>query len=269
MHLTKLFLFMTFLAAVNFSSAQEVESKILFCYGDLYPEQIKGYDYVILEPIFFSKEDVAVLKSQNKNVLAYISIGEVNVAAAHYNSIKSETTGTNEEWNSRTLNISAPLTIAALNEQIDNHLTKKEFSGLFLDNVDNYTEFGPTPHLKDSLVGFLKNLKLRFRESVLMQNAGLFIIEDLRPFIDVIAVESVATDYNFEKKKYRLRKEEDFKERLERIERIKKEYCIPILLIEYADSKKLKMQVEKRLKAVELDYFLGQIELQKPPVFKK
>ena len=260
---------MTLLGAINFSIAQKQESKILFCYGDLYPEQIKGYDYVILEPVFFSKDDVAVLKSQNKNVLAYISLGEVNVAAPHYNSIRSETIGTNQEWNSRTLNIGAPITVASLNRQIDEHLADKKFSGLFLDNIDNYTEFGPTPHLKDYLIGFLKDVKLRFRESVLMQNAGLFIIEDLRSLIDIIAVESVATDYDFEKKKYQLREKEDFRERLQRIENIKNQYCIPILLIEYAESIKLKNNVEKRLKAVELDYFIGQIELQKPPLFKK
>nr|WP_169933259.1 endo alpha-1,4 polygalactosaminidase [Nonlabens sp. Ci31] len=260
---------MTLLSAANLSHSQKQQGKILFCYGDFYPQDIKGYDYVIVEPTFFNTEDVQTLKSQNKHVLAYISLGEVNEAASHYDEVKNETIGVNKQWNSHTLDISAPATINALKNQIEDHLAVKKFDGLFLDNIDNYTEFGSTPQLKDSLVGFLKGVKSRFRESVIMQNAGLFIIEDLRPLIDLIAVESVATNYNFEKDTYQLRDKKDYKERLDRIKEIQKLHKIPIILIEYADTEKLKKKIKSRLKASQFDLFIGQIDLQKTPRFKK
>jgi len=249
----------------SFCRSQTMEHSSLFCYGDFYPETVKGYEYVIVEPSVFSKKDVSTLKSNNKNALAYISLGEVNEAAAHYEAIKDETLSKNGIWNSHILDIGATKTKNALFELIDNHLKTKVFSGLFLDNIDNYTDFGPTPNKIGDLLLFLEEVKKRYPSSIIMQNAGLFIADETRPFIDIIAVESVITDYDFENKKYRLRKNTDFEKRLNRIENIKHNIKIPIILIEYAKSNVLVKKVLKRLKKICLPYFIGEIELKYPP----
>jgi hypothetical protein len=244
------------------------QNSALFCYGDFYPQDVSGLDYVVVEPLVFNAADVAILKSQNKKVLAYISLGEVSAVASHYEKVKSETLQKNEIWNSYVLDISAPKTRAALMDLIVEHIADKGFDGLFLDNIDNYTIYGPTPEKKDALISFLKDVKLRFRESVLMQNAGLLILDSTNEFIDIVAVESVATDYNFEKNQYRLRDNKGFEERLNSVKTAHAETEIPFLLIEYADSIKLKKEVEKRLSKTDFPLFIGQIDLQKPPVFK-
>ena len=82
--------------------AQDQKSDVLFCYGDFYPEQIKDYSIVVLEGIHFSKKDIEVLKQQNKTVLGYISLGEVNKDAAYYDSLKDFTRGKNEIGDSYT-----------------------------------------------------------------------------------------------------------------------------------------------------------------------
>ncbi len=245
--------------------SQTMEQSSLFCYGDFHPETVKGYDYVVIEPSLFSKKDVTLIKSNNKYVLAYISLGEVNEAAAHYNNIKAETLGKNNVWNSHIVNISATQTRAALFALIERHMTIKGFDGLFLDNIDNYTEFGPTPNKITDLLSFLKQIKNRYPNSVIMQNAGLFIADETRPFIDLIAVESVVTDYDFKKKKYQLREKTDFRNRLNRVENIKRMNNIPIILIEYAKGKRLINQVLKSLKKNNMSYFIAEIELKHPP----
>lgn len=247
------------------SQSQNMEHSSLFCYGDFYPKTVEGYDYVIVEPSVFSKKDVSILKSKNKNALAYISLGEVNEAAAHYKTIKGETLGKNGIWNSHILNLREVQTRNVLFDLINNHLKTKEFSGLFLDNIDNYTQFGPTPDKIVDLLSFLKEVKQRHPNSIIMQNAGLFIADETKPFIDAIAVESVVTDYDFENQKYRLRKKADFIERLNRIKNIKQNNKIPIILIEYAKNKSLIKKTLKRLHKTELPYFIGEIELKHPP----
>ncbi|HEA31234.1 MAG TPA: hypothetical protein ENH91_14800, partial [Leeuwenhoekiella sp.] len=79
--------------------------KVLFNYGDVYPDEIAGYDYVILESAHFSSWDISAIKKNNGTVLAYISLGEVNEAAAHYEDIKQYTFGRNKLWNSHFLDL--------------------------------------------------------------------------------------------------------------------------------------------------------------------
>ena len=261
-------LIMTFLTAItSCMPALTAQQSALFCYGDFEPRTVSGLEYVVLEPVLFSKADVDQLKSQNKKVLAYISLGEVSVTAGHYPGIKEETLQKNEIWDSYVIDINAPKTREALMILIEEHLEDKGFDGIFLDNMDNYTIYGPTPGKKDAMLSFLKDVKLRFRESVLMQNAGLLILDETLPYIDVVAVESVATDYNFQNNQYRLRNSKDFEDRLTSVKNAHERTGIPIVLIEYADTKKLKKQVEKRLSKVDFTLFIGQIDLQKTPVF--
>ena len=244
------------------------QNSVLFCYGDFYPQAVSGLDYVVVEPVIFNAADVAVLKSQNKKVLAYISLGEVSAVASHYEKVKSETLAKNEIWNSHALDISAPKTRAALMDLIVEHIEDKGFDGLFLDNIDNYTLYGPTPEKKEALVSFLKEVKFRFRESVLMQNAGLQIVDATEPYIDIVAVESVASDYNFDTQQYQMRSNDGFEERLNNTLEIRDTYNLPILLIEYADSQKLRTEILNRLKPYQFDVFVGQIDLQKIPEFR-
>ncbi|WP_194851980.1 endo alpha-1,4 polygalactosaminidase [Nonlabens antarcticus] len=249
-------------------TALTAQQSALFCYGDFYPQEISGLDYVVVEPILFTAADVSVLKSQNKKVLAYISLGEVSAVASHYAAIKTETLAKNDIWNSYVLDISAPKTRESLMSLIEEHLAVKGFDGIFLDNIDNYTIWGPTPEKKEALLSFLQDVKSRFRESVLMQNAGLLILKETSPYIDIVAVESVASDYNFTNDTYRLRTKKGFEDRLTEIDTARKATDVPFLLIEYAKTKKMKVAIEKRLSKTDFPVFIGQIDLQKPPVFK-
>lgn len=247
-------------------NAQNPNEKILFCYGDLFPKDVKGYDLVVLEPIHFSTEDVTTLKKHNKKVLAYISLGEVNEAARHYEELKGFTLGKNNLWNSHVLDISNAETKNALHQLIERHLSFKGFDGIFIDNIDNYTKWGPTPDKLPELTLFLSDLKKKYPKGYILQNAGLLILDKTNPYIDGVAVESVATNYNFTLGSYRLRAKKDFSASLENIQQLKKQYNVPILLIEYAKTKKLQKEVVKRLKNEGLPYFMGEIALQTIPV---
>ncbi|WP_162984865.1 endo alpha-1,4 polygalactosaminidase [Mesonia aquimarina] len=248
--------------------AQQPKQPVLFCYGDFYPEQVKGYTYVIIEGTHFSKADVKTLKENNKYVLGYISLGEVNEAAIHYEKLEGKTLGENKLWNSHILNLRDEITQETLLDLFWLNKQEKGLDGMFLDNIDNYTKYGPTPENKFELVIFLQKVKQKFPDIFLMQNAGLLIAEDTHNYIDAIAIESVASNYNFDKNKYRLRAKKEFKEQLDELETIHTNYQLPIIFIEYAGTKKMKKSILKRIKQKNWPYFIGQIDLQNLPTFK-
>ena len=102
-----------------------------------------------------------------------------------------------------------------------------------------------------------------------MQNAGLSLLEYTNPLINALAVESVASNYNFLKKEYQLREENDFKKQKKELLRIGKNYKKNIIVIEYANNSKLHNQIKTRLKDTNWNCFIGKIELQEQFVLVK
>ena len=244
------------------------KSTVLVCYGKLDPAKIKGYNYVILEEKNFKAEEVKQIKKNNKNVLAYISLGEVNSNAIHYKLLKNRTLGKNNNWDSYYLNLKDQSTSVVLMSLIKKVLDKG-FDGLFLDNIDNFSSFGPQAKQRKELIALIKKIKTEYPNHVLVQNSGLELIPDTKNFIESVLFESVATDYTFQGNSYKLRETNDFNERIKRIKEINTKYKIPVLLIEYADTKQLYDQIVKRLASTDFDYFIGKIDLQSVHNFTK
>ncbi len=240
------------------------EKHVLFNYGDFYPQEVSGYEILVIESAHFDRDDITVLKQNNKTVLGYVSLGEVNEAAAHFPRIKDVTLGENEIWNSYILDIENEETRQALMEIFDYNM-KKGLDGMFLDNIDNYTEFGPTPEKKEELLSFLQSLNIIYPNIYLMQNAGVSIIKDTNEYINSVAKESIASDYDFKSKKYQLRNNEVFTKLLKELDVEFKKYEIPVVLIEYADTPELMEAIKERLGQTTWPYFIGKIELQSIP----
>lgn len=253
------------------ATAQTLDQKkdsVLVCYGKLAPETIKGYKYVILEDKNNSKSDIDIIKSTNKKVYAYISLGEVNQYADHYEVLKNNSLGKNKIWNSYYLNLRSTKTISVLMEIIQNLFTIG-YDGLFLDNIDNFSTFGTQKDQKDDLILLLKKIKNTHPKKEFMQNAGVDLVAETYKYINSIAIESIASDYLFKNKTYNLRNVAEYKEGIERLKEINKAYNLPIILIEYADTKKLYDQIRTRIDKTTFDTFIGNIDLQKLPIIKK
>ncbi len=261
-----LFIIPTILLTLFFTNDMK-KNNVLFCYGKLKPEEIKGYDYLILESKHYFPSNVRVMKSQNKKVLAYISLGEVNINANHYKELKNSTLGKNKIWNSFYLDLKSEKTIQILLNIVDETL-KKGYDGLFLDNIDNYCMYGHQKAQKEDLIKLLKKIKEKYPNKTFIQNAGLEIIDQTHEYIDGIAIESIASNYTFKTKKYSLRDNSQFENSMKNLESIKNKYKMPIILIEYADTEVLYKQIEDKIKNSKFDYFIGNIDLQHLPKFK-
>lgn len=251
----------------SFFSIDMKNDAVLVCYGKLKPETIKGYQYLIVESKHYFPSDIRVFKSQNKKIFAYISLGEVNANAIHYQELKNNTLGKNEIWNSYYLDLKSEKTITVLMEIIDNTLANG-YDGLFIDNIDNFTIHGPQKSQKNEIIALLKVIKEKYPNKEFIQNAGLELINETSIYMNAVLIESVASDYSFKNKKYKLRDANGFENYIEKIEKINETYKIPFILVEYADTDSLKLKIEERIQPTNFDYFIGQIDLQNIPKFK-
>ena len=244
------------------------KNSVFVCYGRLEPESIKGYSYVILESKYYTFYEVQRIKSQNEKVVAYISLGEINANSSYFRQFNSDFSGKNEVWNSHYLNLKSEKTLEILMKMVDN-IFANGYDGLFLDNIDNFSSFGPQSNQKEDVIQFIKKIKTDYFNHILIQNAGLELINETGQYIDSVVFESVASNYTFDDKSYKLRDEFEFDTYVNKLVSIKNQFQLPILLIEYADTIPLRNAIEKRIKPSRFDYFIGNINLQTMPKFIK
>lgn len=267
MQLIKIILFV--LPSILFSAGSGTgisRNSVLVCYGRLEPEMIKGFSYVILESQHYNIYEIQKIKSQNDKVIAYISLGEINANSKNYTLLKDNVSGKNEIWNSYYLNLKLENTSEIVMEIIKNTLSIG-YDGLFFDNIDNFTTFGPQSEQKSELLLLLSTINKEYPNHIFIQNAGIQIISETASFVDAIVVESVASNYTFEDKNYKLREANEFENYMAELKKVQKKYAIPLVLIEYADSIKLHQAILRRLKSSKFDYFIGNIDLQTIPKF--
>lgn len=268
MRLTKLFLFLLpSIFSQGFAIAQQARNSVLVCYGKLNTSKTRDFRYLIVESNHYSANEVRLLARQNQHVLAYISLGEVNAAAPHYAVLKNSVLGKNELWNSYYLDFSKPKTRETLLQVIESGLNQG-YDGFFFDNLDNFGSFGKQTGQQQDVINFLKEVRSKFPDKIFIQNAGLELIDRTATFVDAVLTESVATDYNFSLKQYQLRNKKDFETRLEQLQKLRDAHKLPIILVEYANTKSLRDSVITRIKNTGFDYFIGTIDLQKIPSFK-
>ncbi|RZJ30497.1 MAG: hypothetical protein EOO48_04825 [Flavobacterium sp.] len=172
MRLIKMFFFILPSLLIPGAFASVVKSTVLVCYGRLNPETIKGYSCVILESEHYTSAEIKKIKTQNDKVLAYISLGEVNKYAKHYPKLKNHTIGKNTIWDSYYLNLCDGKTPKVLMSIIDEGI-QAGYDGFFLDNLDNYTQFGPQPDQRNEVVALLKSIFEKYPNQTFLQNAGL------------------------------------------------------------------------------------------------
>ncbi len=243
------------------------KSQVLVCYGHIAPDKIKNYVYVILEPKHYSKSDVAEIKKNNSNVVAYISLGEVNENAVHYNDLKKLTLGKNKLWNSHYIDFENPRTSEIL-DKIVSRTIKTGYDGMFLDNLDNFGIYGPQKSQRDAAINYVKALKSKNPNKIFIQNAGLSLLPETAKYVDAVLIESVATSYDFKNKKYQLSCSEHFKTMMNTLKDIHRTYNLPIIVVEYADTQALHDKVVDRIISSGFSYFIGTINLQTVPNYK-
>lgn len=262
--------FLLFLLPLLFHSkalyGQDLGRELFICYGKIDPALVAGYGLVILESQHYSANEILEFKKNNLKVVGYLSLAEVHSSSDFFQTLEPYTSGENKNWNSNYIHLNDPKARDILLQVVSSKM-EMGIDGLFLDNLDNVSPWGPRPEDKAGLIDLVKKIRQQHPSILLVQNAGLFLIKDLRKFTDSVLVESVFTDYDFGANKYAVRKKEDARSRANEIARLRSKWKIPFYIVEYARSQTMKDNAVKELETLDCPYFIANIDLQTTPIF--
>jgi polysaccharide biosynthesis protein PelA len=240
----------------------EALSPFAASYEKITPDQVSGYDLIIVEPSHFNKSEVNALKNTGALVLAYISLGEVGDYRWYFSLMEERGfLGKNENWNTYYINLADTQVYSLFFDQIIPEIMVLGFDGLFLDTVDSVAPYTPRSYLQTDMLRLIQQIRTEYPESMIIQNAGLFLLNNTAEVVDAVLIEDVATAYNFGNKSYALKEEEAYRSKVNTIQTLSQENDIPFLIIDFAKEKPLQDMAVQRLESLEFPYFINTIEL--------
>lgn len=184
------------------------EKKWVVFYGDQAPvEAFNPFQVIVLEPE--SHVEVKALRERNKTLLGYLSLGEIEKERFFYEEAKKEGLlgKENTYWKgSYFVDITNRKWRKLVIEELIPRILHKGFSGLFLDTLDNTLS---TKETREAAIELVKTIRLHYPEILLMVNRGYELFEEIGKEVDILLAEDLLTLYDFEKKEYRLKNEED------------------------------------------------------------
>ena len=236
------------------------------CYSKVSPDQVRSYELVIVEPDFYTKTEVEALKKTGTTILAYITLGETDSNRWYYPLLEQQGfIGINENWGSAYLDLENEEVRSILLEKMLPEVMIKGFDGLFLDTIDAVAPYTERRGLRSHMVDLIKEIRVHFPDKIIIQNAGLFLLEETRSSIDAVLIEDIASGYDFENQRYYIKNLEEFNERLNLVRNTAIEFNIPIFIVDFAETKADIFEVRSRLDTLNVPYFISNIQLSKLP----
>lgn len=259
------------LACTNTSGINDkfISSKTPFgvCYAKVNPDQVRNYQMVIVEPDFYTKAEVEALKNTGTTILAYITLGEVDRNRWYYPLLEQEGfIGVNENWGSSYLNLEKKEVRSILLDRMLPEVTIKGFDGLFLDTIDAVAPYTERRELEPYMVELIHTIRAQHPGITIIQNAGLFLLDETRSSIDAVLIEDIASGYDFENQKYYIKNKEEFQNRVELVTSTVEEHKTPIFIVDFAESPSEISEIKSRLDTLNFPYFISNIQLSKLPV---
>lgn len=235
-------------------------------YVKLTPDQVANYEMVILEPDFYNIKEMEDLKAAGPKILAYVTLGEVDPNRWYYSLLEGEGfLGTNPNWNSSYLNLEDENVRSVILQRILPEIMSKKPDGLFLDTVDAVSPVTDRGHLKPFMVELIKDIRNEYPEIVIIQNAGLFLIEETKEHVDAFLTEALISDYDFASGSYRVRSDDEIQDRLDYINHYVELSGKPYFIIEFAESEEQRQKIESKLDTLGRPYFITNIGLSELP----
>jgi len=178
-------------------------------------------------------------------LIGYISIGEAETYRSYWQKIKDKdwvieenphwegnyyVDIRNKEWQDLIINEVIP------------GIKAQGFKGLFLDTIDTAEMLEETDSIKyigaqQAMMQFIRRIRRAYPDLYLISNNGFSILKQIGANIDACLVEDIHTMVDFENDSYKKVPKEDRLYKVRILQYIMKKYRIPVLNIDYADSK--------------------------------
>lgn len=222
------------------------------------------YKLIIVEPDQFDKIETDSLNNASNKLLAYVTLGEVDRSRWYYPLLEEQGfLGVNENWDSPYIDLADSTSRAILLNQVIPNIMIKGYDGLFLDTIDAVAPYTERKHLQPYMVDLIKDIRTNYPEAYIIQNAGLFLLDEVHNSINAVLVEDVATSYNFNEETYNLRAQQEYEDKITEINNLSNTYNLPFLIVEYAEENELVDLTKSRLDEFSYPYFISTIELDR------
>jgi uncharacterized protein (TIGR01370 family) len=204
----------------------------------------KPFDLVVLESSY--TKIVKELKKEDKIVLAYLSIGEVNSSRSYFPYLKEKKLllENNPNWpDAFLIDIRNPEWGNYIIETLIPAILKDGFDGIFIDTLDSPIEkerANPQKFegMRNSAVNIIEKVRLKFPEMKIMLNRAYVIAPDVATSIDYILGESVCNTYDFSSKKYVPVDDEASANQVKSLDELKKKNPrLEVMTLDYCDEK--------------------------------
>ncbi|MEN3039263.1 MAG: endo alpha-1,4 polygalactosaminidase [Candidatus Kryptonium sp.] len=181
------------------------------CYSKISFDETKDFELLILDPDHYTIDEVMELKRSGAILIAYLNIAEFETYR-NFSIPDSLIIGRNPIWEDHFyVNISSEVWQNLIFNEIIPKIISKGFDGFFLDMIDIVQIF---PHFKNDVIKIVKLIRAQNEGKIIITNNGWALLDTLKNYADGFLIEGLFTRYDFQKKKYFVRFEKEYKEKV-------------------------------------------------------
>lgn len=241
---------------LGFSFSRAAAPNVAFYYGPNPPwDELKAFDIVIVEPGHgIDPQRVSLGRTQ---LLAYVSVGEIEYQRPYAKELpEGIVKSSNEPWSSHVVDQTHPAWPPFFVEKVIAPLWQAGFRGFFLDTLDSFHLIADTDEERarqaQGLVTVIRAVHARFPEAKLIFNRGFEVLPELHRDAYAVAVESLFRGWDQKNRSYVEVAPADRTWLLERLARVRDEYKLPVIAIDYASpaERDLARDTARRIEAL-------------------
>ena len=209
-----------------------------FYYGTpSFPQGLRNFNTWVVEPARFNHPQL-IARHQDK-LYAYVSLGEVDTKRPYLSKLPTAwLIGNNPTWQSRVIDQSAAGWPRFFVDEIIAPLRQQGYRHFFLDTLDSYHLVATTADARQKqeqgMIEAIRLLKSRYPDTRLIINRGFEILPQIKEQVMAVVAESLFQSWNNTTQRYVAVNENDRTWLLGQLNRVRDEYRLPVIVIDYA-----------------------------------
>ncbi len=227
------------LAGNSYLQNPATTANLAFFYGRPLPLQaLQDFDQVVVQTDQITATEKKRLQDSGVQLLAYVSIGEIDRRDKLYSKLKKDWIATtNKNWHSDVLDVRKPAVSRFLWLNYVKPVMNAGYQGVFLDTLDSYQLVAKTAKQRHAyeqgLIRIINNIKKRWPRANIILNRGFDIIPTVANEINGVVAESLFSAFGGDKKGYTRVSKADRRWLTKALRRIQKKYHIPVTVVDY------------------------------------
>ncbi len=168
---------------------------------------LRHFDRLIVEPENLPATAIADFQQNGRELLAYVSIGEVHAERAWFGKLNPAWfLGHNPDWGGAILDLANPAWRTWLLQHRFRPLWEAGYRGFFLDTLDSYrlalSDGVARRRQEAGLVALLTQLRQTFPSARILVNRGFEVLPRIAPLIDGLVAESLFAGWDAQNRRY-------------------------------------------------------------------